>query len=260
MESIKKPETIISLINTTAILGVAVYFYRRVNGLEQEIDKHTQHLATTINKVKEMQVVKQHIQQLAGAIREMNNVTGSQKNELIHLRSLVAFQNDQIKELQAQTTDLGGSVKLLQQPYFAGNQQSMMNQPMNQNQYEQRQPMANQQSMVNNRGLNQNDQNFNVRTDRGTPSQTNLGGYNNGNYQNLNNNFVNPGNYQNQNNNFVNPGYNSGGYQNNPAGNGSLIDLGGLDFGTEPEENEVDDQIDAVRRAKQNSNGMQLNL
>ena len=57
METLKKPETVITLINTAALLGVSVYFYRRINLLEQEIDKHTEHLTSTIKKVKEMQVM-----------------------------------------------------------------------------------------------------------------------------------------------------------------------------------------------------------
>jgi uncharacterized protein (DUF1697 family) len=47
------------------------------------------------------------------------------------------------------------------------------------------------------------------------------------------------------------PGMNSG---------NSLIDLGNLNFSSEAEEPDLDDQIDAVRRARQGSNGLGLNL
>ena len=117
METLKKPETIITLINTAALLGASVYFYRRINGLEQEIDKYSEHLTSTIKKVKEMQITKQHVKQLAAAIRELNNAMGAQRNELSYLRNLSSFQREQIQELQEQSKELGADCKLTQVPF-----------------------------------------------------------------------------------------------------------------------------------------------
>ena len=117
METLKKPETIFTLANTAALLGASVYFYRRINGLEQELDKYSEHLTSTIKKVKEIQIIKQHVKQLAQAIRELNNTTGAQKNELAYLRNLSSFQKNQIEELQAQAKELGGECKLTQVPF-----------------------------------------------------------------------------------------------------------------------------------------------
>ena len=116
METLKKPETIITLINTAALLGASVYFYRRINGLEQDIDKQSEHLTSTIKKEKEMQVTRQHVKQLANAIRELNNIMGAQRNEINGLQNIIGFQKDQIKELQGETKTLGGDVKLTQMP------------------------------------------------------------------------------------------------------------------------------------------------
>ena len=114
MDTLKKPETIISLTNTAALLGASVYFYRRINSLEEDLDKYSEHLTNTIRKVKDMQITKQHVKQLAGAIRELNNIMGSQRNEISYLKNLSSYQRDQLKELQSQTTELGGEVKLTQ--------------------------------------------------------------------------------------------------------------------------------------------------
>ena len=266
MESLKKPETIISLINTTALLGVSVYFYRRINGLEQEIDKHTEHLTSTIKKVKEMQVTKQHIQQLAGAIRELNNVIGAQRNELNVLRNLTNFQNDQIKELQGQTKELGGDVKLLQQPYFPSPQ--MTQQPYVQPQ------MTQQRSVPPQVPVGQVSQGVpGVPTQGGIFGGSNQGmnqGYNQAGMNQFNqgsnqvsNQGLNQGFNQGLNQSGLNQGYNQGNNQGNNQGlntGSSLIDLGNLNFSSEAEEPDLDDQIDAVRRARQNSNGLGLNL
>ena len=144
METLKKPETIITLTNTAALLGASVYFYRRINGLEQDLDKYSEHLTTTIKKVREIQVIKQHVGQLAQAIRELNNTAGAQRNELTYLRNLSGFQREQIKELQGQAEKLGADCKLTQVPFQQQNRYNQhtpqglnqsytqVNQPMNQ--------------------------------------------------------------------------------------------------------------------------------
>ena len=298
MESLKKPETIISLINTTALLGASVYFYRRINGLEQELDKNTEHLTSTIRKVTELQITKQHIKQLAAAIKDLNNAMGIQKNELLYLRSMTGFQSDQIKELQGLSKDAGSDVKLTQMPFQqfssyqspSGGQQSRQSalggqQPMNLvNNYQQpnggyQQPLGGQQPInqqpVNNQQNGNYQQSMNQQQQNG-PYQQQLNQQPSGGYQQ-------PGPYQQQLNQQQLNQQPSGGYQQ-PNGNsgyqqptnynnqqlngsyqqpngyqqpGSLIDLGGLDFGNQDQDDDdVDSQIDAVKRARQNPLGI----
>ena len=174
METLKKPETIITLTNTAALLGASVYFYRRINGLEQDLDKYSEHLTTTIKKVREIQVIKQHVGQLAQAIRELNNTAGAQRNELTYLRNLSGFQREQIKELQGQAEKLGADCKLTQVPFQQQNRYNQhtpqglnqsytqVNQPMNQGYSQQtnqpmnqgyHQPMTDRQNRQNNQGV-----------------------------------------------------------------------------------------------------------
>ena len=112
MDALKKPETIISLTNTAVLLGASSYFYRRINGLEEDLDKYSEHLTNTIRKVRDMQITKQHVKQLAGAIRELNNIMGSQRNEISYLKDLTSYQREQLKEIQGQTKELGGECTL----------------------------------------------------------------------------------------------------------------------------------------------------
>nr|QBK91406.1 MAG: protein of unknown function DUF1664 [Pithovirus LCPAC302] len=255
METLKKPETVITLINTAALLGASVYFYRRINVLEQEIDKHTEHLTSTIKKVKEMQVTKEHVKQLAGAIRELNNIIGGQRNEIIQLKHFSNFYKEQIKELQESTTGLGGEVKLTKIPVISPvqfhprnryNQSQGYNQPL-------------QQGYNQSQGYNQPlQQGYNQPQQRYNQSQQGLGfneQFEKQNRQGFNMNsqpsfgFNSNQTFQQQNNS----GYNQDQFYH-PAQD--LIDLNLMN---NPEEDDIDSEIEAVRRARQNTNtGLEL--
>jgi len=99
MESFKKPENIVTLVNTAAILGASVFFYRKFNGLEQELNKHSEHLTSTIKKVREIQITKKHIGQLANAIKELNMNIMNNRRDLEGMKEVILFQNQQIKEI-----------------------------------------------------------------------------------------------------------------------------------------------------------------
>ena len=100
MNSLKKPETVITLINTAALLGASIYFYKKTNNLELELNKHSEHLTLTVKKVKEIANTKKHIAVLADAIKKVNYSLGSQDNEVETLKEIVKYQNSQIIELQ----------------------------------------------------------------------------------------------------------------------------------------------------------------
>lgn len=100
MESLKKPETIITLINTAALLGAVVYFYRRISNIEEKIDTHGEHLTSTIKKVKEIQLTKKHIEQIVAAIKSSNGKINFHSSEIQRFQQSNTIQDEQIKELQ----------------------------------------------------------------------------------------------------------------------------------------------------------------
>ena len=100
MNSLKKPETIITLVNTAALLGISIYFYRKTNNLESELNKHSEHLTSTIKKVKEIANTKKYIAQIANAIKELNNYSAVANRDIESLKEIIKFQNSQIQELQ----------------------------------------------------------------------------------------------------------------------------------------------------------------
>lgn len=287
METLKKPETIISLINTTALLGVSVYFYRRINGIEQELVKHTEHLTSTIKKVKEMQVVGGHVKQLAGAIRDLNGIMGAQKNEISLIRNFVDYQQNQIDELQGHAKESGAELKLTQHPlsqmqnqgfnqgFNQGHRPNQGYGNMGQNQVQfssssrynnQMNQGPNQMSQGYNNQMNQMNQGYNNQVPQGYNNQMNQMSQGPSQMSQGYNNQMNqmPQGYNNQ-MNQMNQGYNNqmqGGMgPNHPPQQpkNSLLDMG-LDFGNNmnQEPDDLDDQIDAVRRARQNSPGMQM--
>jgi len=100
MNSLKKPETVITLINTAALLGASIYFYKKTNNLELELNKHSEHLTLTVKKVKEIANTKKHIATLAEAIKKLNFSLGNQNSEIESLKEIVKYQNNQITEMQ----------------------------------------------------------------------------------------------------------------------------------------------------------------
>jgi hypothetical protein len=100
MNSLKKTETVVTLFNTAALLGASIYFYRKINNLELELNKHSEHLTSTVKKVREIAIYKKHIAILGNAIKELNNSVASQNRDIETLKELVKIQSNQINELQ----------------------------------------------------------------------------------------------------------------------------------------------------------------
>jgi uncharacterized protein YoxC len=121
MDSLKKPEMILGLSNTMALLGASVYFYRKMNEMREDLDRYSEHLASTVNKVKELQITKQNVKQLASAMQELNNKMGEQRNDLLQLKTLTNYQRGQIEEIQVRSNEMGINFKL------TGNNQALNN-------------------------------------------------------------------------------------------------------------------------------------
>ena len=100
MDNLKKPETVIGLINTAALLGATFYFYRKTTNLEVELNKHSENLTSTIKKVKDLYLTKKHIATLAGAIKNQNNVLDISSRDIEILKEIIRVQASQITELQ----------------------------------------------------------------------------------------------------------------------------------------------------------------
>ena len=108
MESLKDMRTIITIANTAALLGISLYFYRRIKILEDEVNKHSDemnkqsnHLASTVKKLRDIQHVSKNISQLAAAIKDLNFIINTCTNEIKSLHSVVELQRNQINELQS---------------------------------------------------------------------------------------------------------------------------------------------------------------
>jgi len=282
METLKKPETVITLINTSALLGASVYFYRRINGLEQELDLIKDHVTSTVKKVKELQVTKQHVRQLAAAIRELNTIMGTQKNELANIKGISEFQKEQIVELQNQSRELGGECKLINSPYQRQYQQfspqprqaqNNFNVPQNVPQGFQQPNFSHQQSnnivqpaLPNNQRQNfpQNNQGFQQQQNQVPNYQQNNQGFNmqqnqQAGFQPQSPNTPQIGQYNNSpppqhNSNSLFDGLSTPALGGFNSQNNSLISLSDVNL-DRPEmiEDDLDSEIDAVRRARNNN-------
>jgi len=291
MNSLKKPETVITLINTAALLGASIYFYKKTNNLELELNKHSEHLTLTVKKVKEIANTKKHIAALADAIKKLNHSLGIHNNDIEVLKEIIKYQNNQIKELQAfvlKDEDNKEELKLKENPhiqyimyqpmynqgYSSGNQQgnpqgynqgyqgNRQNQypqnPQRQNQYPQR--PGNQGNRPMNQGYQGNQGNSQGYGNQLPPPQRGDSLIDlNFREQQYEENIPRQGNqgYP-QGNQHGNQGYPQGNqYGNQGYPQGNQYGNQGNQYGNHSFEDGIDDEdaaIDAVRRAKQQSN------
>jgi hypothetical protein len=271
METLKKPETIITLINSTALLGVSVYFHRRINTLEQEMAKHSGHLTSTINTVKDMQITKEHIKQLAHAIRELNGTAAAEKNEIAGLKSALLFQNNQVKELQKEAKESNADCELTKTPYHI--QQLLSNNYQQGRDYGSRQYQGHQ-SPSPHQGYQQSP----VQQYQGHQGPNPRQGYQQYQGPASQQGYQQISNHQYQGHQTPAPQqgyqqihqYQGNGYQTPAPQQGyqmpreqDLIDMGINSFGGQQQGDDVDSQLDAIeaaRRARQNGGLQDLNL
>ena len=274
MDSLKRPETAISLVNTAALLGASIYFYKKINNLELELNKHSEHLTTTVKKVREMTIYKKHIGALGNAIKEINNLLGNSHREMETLKELVRFQANQITELQKTIGKLDTEnkleLKLKENPYLRAlapqmqrmqpNRQQNFNRPINQgfnqpiNQQQGfRQPMNHPVNQQQGFGQPMNQQGF------GQPLNNPMNQQGFGQTMNQQQGFGQP---INQPANPQNPGqFFPGSYQQHPQHQQEQNDMLDFNFNEQgnynsqySDEGNIDDEdaaIDAVRRARQ---------
>ena len=118
---LKKPETVGILVNTATILGASIYLYRKIGVLEQELNKHSENLTLTIKKIKDIQITKKHIAQIANAIKKLDEMTNIHSGELYSIKDVIRFQAQQIQELQSSLKELheeDHNIKLVDNQYI----------------------------------------------------------------------------------------------------------------------------------------------
>jgi hypothetical protein len=108
MESLKDMRTVITIANTAALLGISLYFFRRIKVLEGEIDKHSddinkqsKYLTSTIKKLKDIQHVSKNLSQIADYVKgldakvtQLTSIVGMQNNQILDLQHMVGSRTD----------------------------------------------------------------------------------------------------------------------------------------------------------------------
>lgn len=104
MESLKRPEMIISVATATGLVGSTIYFYKRANALQAELDKLTEHLGSTVRKVAELPKVTDtqanHINQLNDGLQKLNNLVVQHHSLLADFKASLDEQGDEMEELR----------------------------------------------------------------------------------------------------------------------------------------------------------------
>lgn len=117
METLKDSRTIVTIVNTAALLAVALYFHKQLQTMKEQSTTQAVALAATIKKIPDIQLIEKHIQQLATAIKNINGVLSTYGNETRNLKAIIEFQQGQIAEMQAYIKKSGGSVTMEQPVY-----------------------------------------------------------------------------------------------------------------------------------------------
>ena len=73
MESLKRPEMLLSTANTAGLIGITIYFYRQIEIIKTEMTKISSHVSNLAKKLNEVQQGNQQIPQLGQAIENINS-------------------------------------------------------------------------------------------------------------------------------------------------------------------------------------------
>lgn len=108
MDTLKKPEMIVSLTTAVSLVGASVYFYKKIHGQEEELNKLSGNLANTIQKVGEMQHHGHHIQELSETIKQLNGEVSKQRDVLSELRTAMDYHQECIQIIVEAMREIGG--------------------------------------------------------------------------------------------------------------------------------------------------------
>jgi uncharacterized protein (UPF0335 family) len=128
METLKDSRTIVTIVNTAALLAVALYFHKQLQLMKEQSTTQSIALAATIKKIPEVQLIEKHIQQLATAIKNINGVLSAYGTETRNLKGVIEFQQNQIAEMQVYIKKQGGNISF-EQPMYGMNRPQVPSQP-----------------------------------------------------------------------------------------------------------------------------------
>lgn len=86
METMKKPETVISLATAAGLVGSSVYFYKKIQTIEEDLEKFSETLSTVTGKVNEHQSQANQISQVGNYLREMAEKLEAINREVVNLK------------------------------------------------------------------------------------------------------------------------------------------------------------------------------
>lgn len=98
MESLRRPEMIISVASVTGLLGSIIFFYRKSNALQAELEKLAEHLAGTARKVGELQTQSRDISQLVEAIKQLNGLVSQHSTTLREVKDSLDPLNEEMED------------------------------------------------------------------------------------------------------------------------------------------------------------------
>ena len=98
MESLKRPEMVLSVANTVGLIGVVTYFNKQQQSLQAELVKVSDHLSSTIKKIAELQGQCQQINKVVEMLNRFDTVVRD-------VRTLSEDTSDQLNDLQEKVND-----------------------------------------------------------------------------------------------------------------------------------------------------------
>ena len=88
-----------SIATASGLVGSTIYFYKRSNALQTELDKISDHLSATIKKVADMQIHGAHIEDLAKSVRELNMVAKRHNDVIKELQDITNNHTEELEEV-----------------------------------------------------------------------------------------------------------------------------------------------------------------
>jgi uncharacterized phage infection (PIP) family protein YhgE len=110
MESFKRPEMIVSVVTATGLIGSIIYFYKQESALRERLKELSEHLTTTINKVrdiqKDVQTNASHIIEIVKAVQEVQGVVNKQGEIMKEFERLIKLLQDSNEAKDQEMEDL----------------------------------------------------------------------------------------------------------------------------------------------------------
>lgn len=114
MESFKRPEMIVSVVTATGLIGSIIYFYKQESALREKLKEISEHLTTTVNKVrdiqKDVQINAQHIVDIVKAIQELQTVVNKHAEIMKEFERLIKLFQEQQESQDHEINDLRETV------------------------------------------------------------------------------------------------------------------------------------------------------